>query len=157
MSAPKGRGAGFGKGAEHFAVKALAETKQKVLELVANGATTHQAMVAVGNKPDTIRVWLSRDSDFATALAGAKERGETISLSSIGKDKSELSFSEFSKVFLDQTVFPHHQDWVDMLEGRDPSWLHGSMTYSKGGKNRLLINVPPEHAKSTVITANYST
>ena len=157
MSAPKGRGAGFGKGAEHFAVKAVNADKARVIELVTNGATTHQAMVAIGKKPDTVRVWLSRDSEFATALAEAKERGESISLASIGKDKSELSFAEFSKVFLGQTVFPHHQDWIDLLEGNEPSWLHPSMIYEPGQKHRLLINVPPEHAKSTVITTNYST
>jgi hypothetical protein len=31
------------------------------------------------------------------------------------------------------------------------------MIYEKGDPNRLLVNVPPEHAKSTVITVNYST
>ena len=157
MSAPKGRGAGFGKGAEHFAVKAVNADKARVIELVTHGATTHQAMVAIGKKPDTVRVWLSRDSDFAKALAEAKERGESTSLASIGKDKSELSFAEFSKIFLDQTVFPHHQDWIDLLEGNEPSWLHPAMVYEPGQKHRLLINVPPEHAKSTVITTNYST
>ena len=31
------------------------------------------------------------------------------------------------------------------------------MIYEPGDRNRLLVNVPPEHAKSTVITVNYST
>jgi len=150
-------GNGFGKGETHFKVKALAEAKEKVLSLVEAGATTHQAMTAVNKKPDTIRQWLLRDSDFAKALAEAKERGEATSLSSIGKDKQDLNFSEFSKIFLGQTVFPHHQDWVDLLEGRQPSWLHESMIYEPAERHRLLVNVPPEHAKSTVITVNYST
>jgi len=150
-------GNGFGKGETHFKVKALAEAKEKVLSLVEAGATTHQAMTAVNKKPDTIRQWLLRDSDFAKALAEAKERGESTSLASIGKDKQDLNFSEFSKIFLGQTVFPHHQDWVDLLEGREPSWLHESMIYEPAERHRLLVNVPPEHAKSTVITVNYST
>ncbi len=29
------------------------------------------------------------------------------------------------------------------------------MTYEQAALNRILINVPPEHAKSTVITTNY--
>jgi hypothetical protein len=147
----------FKAGDEHFKVKALAEAKAKVISLVEQGATTHQAMVAVNKKPDTIRQWMLRDSEFAKALAEAKERGETASLSSMGKDKHDLTFSEFSKIFLNQTVFPHHQDWVDLLEGREPSWLHPSMIYEQGERSRLLVNVPPEHAKSTVITVNYST
>jgi hypothetical protein len=31
------------------------------------------------------------------------------------------------------------------------------MTYDPGDATRMLVNVPPEHAKSTVITVNYST
>ena len=147
----------FKPGEEHFKTKALAEAKVKVLELVASGATTHQAMAMVGKKPDTIRQWILRDSEFAKALAEAKERGEEATLSSLGVSKVNLSFADFSKNFLGQTVFPHHQVWIDLLEGRDPSWLHPSFKYDPGDKSRVLINVPPEHAKSTVITVNYST
>ena len=147
----------FKPGEEHFKTKELAEAKAKVLDLVGNGATTHQAMSMVGKKPATIRQWILRDSEFAKALAEAKERGEEATLSSLGVEKQNLEFAEFSKIFLGQTVFPHHQVWIDLLEGRDPSWLHPSMIYDKGDKSRVLINVPPEHAKSTVITVNYST
>ncbi len=49
------------------------------------------------------------------------------------------------------------QVWIDLLEGREPSWLHPSMKYEQAQQSRLLINVPPEHAKSTVVTVNYST
>ncbi len=147
----------FKAGEEHFKVKALAEAKAKVIELVSQGATTHQAMNLAGKKPDTVRQWMVRDADFAKELAKAKELGETLTLANLGYDKKDLPFAEFSKNFLDQTVFPHHQDWVDLLEGREPSWLHPSMIYDKADKSRILINVPPEHAKSTVITVNYST
>jgi len=150
-------GKGFGTGEDHFKVKALREAKDKVLDLVSKGATTHQAMTAVGKKPDTIRQWMLRDSELASALAQAKERGEAVGFDELGKSKEELYFSEFSKIFLGQQVFPHHQDWVDLLEGREPSWLHPSMIYEPAERHRLLVNVPPEHAKSTVITVNYST
>ena len=146
---------GFQKGDDHFKVKALAEVKAKVLALVADGASTHQAMVAVGKKPDTIRQWMVRDKEFATALAQAKEDGESKALD--GVEKENLPFAQFSKLFFNQEVFPHQQDWVDLLEGREPSWLHQAMVYEPGDRSRLLVNVPPEHAKSTVITVNYST
>lgn len=146
---------GFQKGDDHFKVKALADTKAKVIALVADGASTHQAMIAVGKKPDTIRQWMVRDKEFATALAQAKEDGEAKALSGI--EKENLPFDQFSKIFFNQEVFPHQQDWVDLLEGREPSWLHQAMVYEPGDRSRLLVNVPPEHAKSTVITVNYST
>ena len=48
---------------------------------------------------------------------------------------------------------------VDMLEGREPRWVHQAMTYEKGsaGLSRLLVNVPPNHAKTMTITINYVT
>jgi len=57
---------------------------------------------------------------------------------------------------LNTEVFPHQQNWIDVLEGHDPTWQHPSMTYEPGNRRRLLINVPPEHAKSTTMTVNYA-
>ena len=147
----------FKPGQEHFKVKGLADSKAKVLELVTSGTTVQAAMAAIGKKPDTARIWLMRDPIFASDLAKAKEDGGKQSFDALGLKKESIPFADFSKMFLDQTVFPHHQDWVDLLEGRQPSWLHDSMKYEPGENSRLLVNVPPEHAKSTVITINYST
>jgi hypothetical protein len=114
-------------------------------------------MIAIGKKPDTIRQWMVRDPLFAAALEEAKEEGSKQSFDALGVEKESIPFAEFSKMFFDQTVFPHHQNWIDLLEGREPSWVHENIIYEPGESNRLLINVPPEHAKSTVITVNYPT
>ena len=148
---------GFQKGAEHFGVKEVTQAKAKVLELVRAGNTLQSAMVASGKKPDTARIWMMRDPAFARSLEEAKEEGSKQTFDALGLKKESIPFADFSKMFFDQTVFPHQQDWVDLLEGRQPSWLHESMRYEPGESNRLLVNVPPEHAKSTVITINYST
>ena len=131
--------------------------KAKVIALVAEGMSVQRAMGQVGYKPDTARIWILRDKKFAEALEDAKADAKNNSTKSLGVDKLEIGFPQFSEVFLGQKVFPHHQDWIDMLEGREPSWLHPAMTYEAGDKNRLLVNVPPEHAKSTVVTVNYPT
>ena len=52
---------GFQKGAEHFGVKEVTQAKAKVLELVRAGNTLQSAMVALGKKPDTARIWMMRD------------------------------------------------------------------------------------------------
>lgn len=135
----------------------MAAAKAKVIALVSEGWTPHKAMAEVGKQPDTIRIWMMRDKKFAVDLAQAKEDAKERSLTALGISRDEISFPQFSEMFLEQKVFPHHQDWIDLLEGREPSWLHPSMIYEKGDPNRLLVNVPPEHAKSTVITVNYST
>jgi hypothetical protein len=148
---------GFQKGGEHFAAKGVAVAKEQVLESVRAGMSLQAAMVKAGKKPDTARIWMMRDPAFARSLEEARDDAEKKSFASLGMEKESIPFKDFSKLFLDQTVFPHHQDWVDLLEGHEPSWLHPSMIYEPGERNRLLVNVPPEHAKSTVITVNYST
>lgn len=137
-------------------VKAIetVEAKRLVLEYVTSGIGVTQAMGMVDRQPVTLRQWLSRDGVFARKLEEAKEIGATRELDG---DKYDLEFAEFSEKFLGSKIFPHQQNWVDVLEGREPSWLHASMVYEPADKTRLLINVPPEHAKSTTITVNYST
>jgi hypothetical protein len=148
---------GFQKGGEHFAAKGVAAAKEEVLESIRAGMTLQSAMVKAGKKPDTARIWMMRDPAFARSLEEARDDAEKKSFTSLGVEKESIPFKDFSKLFLDQTVFPHHQDWIDLLEGQEPSWLHPGMKYEPGQPNRLLVNVPPEHAKSTVITVNYST
>jgi hypothetical protein len=51
------------------------------------------------------------------------------------------------------------QNVVDLLEGREPGWLPDPMVFEPGaaGLARLLVNVPPNHAKSMTVTINYVT
>ena len=149
--------AGFKSGGEHHLVKGVAQAKEQVLEKVRVGVSPQAAMIAIGKKPDTIRQWMVRDPLFAAALEEAKEEGSKSSFDALGVQKESVPFAEFSKIFFDQSVFPHHQNWIDLLEGREPSWKHANIIYEPGESNRLLINVPPEHAKSTVVTVNYPT
>jgi hypothetical protein len=148
---------GFKSGGEHHLAKGVAQAKKDVLEKVRVGVSPQAAMIAIGKKPDTIRQWMVRDPLFAAALEEAKEEGSKQSFDALGVEKESIPFAEFSKMFFDQTVFPHHQNWIDLLEGREPSWVHENIIYEPGESNRLLINVPPEHAKSTVVTVNYPT
>ena len=147
----------FDKGGSNPKTLAMAAAKAKVLALVAEGHSVHKAMELCNKKPDTVRIWCLRDKKFAADLTEAKATAKDASLSSLGIPKEEIDFPRFSEIFLQQRVFPHHLDWIDLLEDREPSWLHPSMVYEPGDPSRLLINVPPEHAKSTVITVNYST
>lgn len=148
---------GFKSGDNHHLAKGVAQAKKDVIEKVRVGVSPQAAMIAIGKKPDTIRQWMVRDPLFAAALEEAKEEGNKQSFAAMGVQKESIPFAEFSKMFFDQTVFPHHQNWIDLLEGRDPSWKHENIIYEPGESNRLLINVPPEHAKSTVVTVNYPT
>ena len=143
-----------GKGAEHHNVIALREAKAKVLDFVRQGLDLPDAIARAGRKPDVMKVW-KQDEKFMRDLDKARAEGEkTLSIVS-GDAKFKISFEEFSKEFLDSPIFDHHRSWIDVLEGREPSWIHESMVYEPASNRRLLVNVPPEHAKSTVITVNY--
>lgn len=141
-------------GDEHHNVKALREAKSKVLEYVAQGLSVTDAILKSGRKPDVMKDW-RKDSKFMKSLEAAKAEGEKVLSIVSGDAKFKIGFEEFSRDFLESPIFPHHKSWIDILEGKEPTWIHPAMTYEPASVKRLLINVPPEHAKSTVITVNY--
>jgi hypothetical protein len=129
------------------------EAQERVLLQLEQGLTITAAMATVNRNDTTFRQWVMQSPEF-------KERSEKARLVGKGvkadlKDIKEIAFPDFCEQFLDTQLFDHHLDWYDIIEGREPRWLHPAMTYEPGALNRVLINVPPEHAKSTVITTNY--
>ena len=113
------------------------------------------AMDAVGRTESAYRQWTFQDPEFKTLAEKARLEGKGVKT-----DLAELkniSFEDFCEQFLDTKLFEHHLDWIDLIEGRPPRWVHPAMTFEQNADNRVLINVPPEHAKSTVITINYVT
>jgi hypothetical protein len=141
-------------GKEHHNVAKLLEAKAKVLDFVRQGLDLQDALARAGRKPDVMKDW-RKDPKFVKELEAARQEGERTLSIVTGDAKYKIGFEEFSAEFLDSPIFPHHRSWIDVLEGRTPSWLHPAMTYEPSNSKRLLINVPPEHAKSTVITVNY--
>jgi len=129
------------------------EAQEKVLQHLASGATITSAMQAVGRSDVAFRQWVATDPDFKQRADEARLEGKGIR-TDLGNLK-DIEFPDFSEQFLDTKLFEHHLDWYDLIEGREPRWIHPAMTYEPGALNRVLINVPPEHAKSTVITTNY--
>ena len=131
----------------------MKEAQERVLIKLAEGLTITAAMATVNRNETTFRQWVMKSPEF-------KERSEKARLEGKGvkadlKDLKDISFPEFSEQFLDARLFPHQLNWLDLIEGRTPRWLPSGMTYEAGDPARVLINVPPEHAKSTTITTNY--
>lgn len=141
-------------GQEHHNVRALREAKAKVIEFCRQGLDLSDALARAERKQDVMKDW-RKDAAFMRELEKAKEEGQKTLEITTGDAKFKIGFEEFSREFLDSPIFPHHRSWIDILEGREPSYIHESMVYDPASKKRLLINVPPEHAKSTVITVNY--
>lgn len=129
----------------------VAEVKQQFLNHFSEGLSIDQALAAVDRSRTTYEKWRREDKDFVAQV----ERVRTIRSQGVNVERPFLEFPEFSERFLKARVFPHMQNVVDMIEGRGPSWLHPSMVFESGEPDLIMVNMPPEHAKTTSITINY--
>lgn len=130
--------------------------KRIILSCVAQGMTIEQACASAGKSMKTYEYYRRTDKVFSDKVdrtrLGLKDK------SFASSDVHDISFSEFRERFLHNKTFPHQQNLVDVIEGRQPSWLHPSMKWETGlADNRVLINIPPNHAKSITITVDYVT
>jgi len=129
------------------------DAKAQFLESLQSGMNIIESLRSVDRHASTYERWRREDPDFVAEVARIKNL-KSSTKKAIGKD---LSFSEFSEEYLGARVFPHMQNVVDLIEGRDPAWIHPAMTFVKGEKDLIITNMPPEHAKTTSVTVNYVT
>lgn len=124
------------------------QAKRELVDLVRLGRKIDAALDEVGRTRSTYDRWRRLDPDFASLMdetrTGIKE----------GR-KGVPPFPEFCQLYLKQPLFWHQLQWFDMLEGREPRNLHPNQIYEKGDPSYLLVNTPPEHAKTTTISINY--
>jgi hypothetical protein len=116
--------------------------------------TVEQACASAGKSLKTYEYYRRSDRVFADKMdrtrLGLRDKNFALG------DISEITFSQFRDRFLKNKTFPHQQNLVDMIEVGKPSWLHPSMKYEPGlANNRILLNIPPNHAKSMTITIDY--
>ena len=130
--------------------------KRIILGCVAEGMTIEQACVSAGKSMKTYEYYRRTDKIFTDKVdrtrLGLKDK------SFASSDVHDLTFAEFRQKYLHSRTFPHQQNLIDVIEGREPAWLHPSMKYEKGlANNRILLNIPPNHAKSMTVTIDYVT
>jgi hypothetical protein len=130
--------------------------KRLILSGVAEGLTIEAATAASGKSYKTYEYYRRTDKIFADKMdrtrLGLKDKNFASS------DVHDLDFAEFRQRYLHSRTFPHQQNLIDVIEGREPGWLHPSMKYEKGlANNRILLNIPPNHAKSMTVTIDYVT
>ena len=130
--------------------------KRLILSGVAEGLTIEAATAASGKSYKTYEYYRRTDKVFADKMdrtrLGLKDKNFASS------DVHDLTFAEFRQRYLHSQTFAHQQNLIDVIEGREPSWLHPSMKYEPGlASNRILVNIPPNHAKSMTVTIDYVT
>lgn len=142
----------------------VAEAKQRVLGEIAAGMLVDAAMATVGRKRETYRDWMKHDPEFKAEvfrLRAARAEGAD------SGPRPVPDFPEFCEL-LGQPLYPHQLRMWDAIEGRPPRDLHPAMRYTAGGiewesraegvpAGRVIINIPPGHAKTTSFSINYST
>ena len=130
--------------------KSKDQAQGEFLKLVGEGRTVKDALAVVHRAETTYKQW-RKDPKFAI-LADRARLGAKYA----GPERVELPFAEFSEKYLFQRVWPHTQNIVDVIEGREPSWLHPSMTFEPAEPDLVMINIAPEHAKTIGVTVNYT-
>jgi len=144
-------------GLSHHLKAESAKKKEDYLKGIASGMTNDAASKLAGIKPDTVKYWIKSDKAFRADLDNARTDRDDVRAKTKDADKNNIGFEAFSEEYLEMKVFPHQRNFISLLEKGEPEWIHPAMTYEPSVKNRVLINIPPEHAKSTTITVNYST
>lgn len=131
---------------------AMVRAKAAFLERIRLGASVPEALAAAGRTETTYDNWRKNDPGFVAAVAAARKQVRSAKPASRG-----LDFAEFCDRFLKQPLFRHQLQWADVLESREPRELHPSQTYEAGDPNFVLVNTPPEHAKTATLSINYVT
>jgi hypothetical protein len=132
------------------------EARKELIDLVRQGRTIADALKVVGRSRSWYDTQRREAEGFAAYIDNARFRTADLA----NEARSGLDdFASFSEKYLGAKVWDHMLNVVDMLEGKEPRWVHQAMTYEKGsaGLSRLLVNVPPNHAKTMTITINYVT
>ena len=129
--------------------------KRIILTCVAEGMTVEEACKSAGKSIKSYEYY--RRTDRAFADKADRTRLGLRDKVFASTDVMDLDFISFRQRFLHSQTFPHQKNLIDVIQGREPSWLHPSMKYEKGQDSRILLNIPPNHAKSMTITVDYVT
>ena len=133
----------------------LKATKLELLRIVqSQGISIAAALKIVDRTRSTYERWRKEDPEFAGAIDRIRTMRKLNPSIEVTRG-DQMPFPEFSEKYLGAQVFPHMQNVVDMIEGRDPSWLHPAMAFERGEKDLIITNMPPEHGKTTSVTINY--
>lgn len=148
----RARGSNSGKSHKLSVPKA----QERVLQALKDGLTVVDAMKLVDRQASTYTSWRKESPEFRAKVDAIREQASAARRRG-GEVAAVPDFEEFSATYLGQPVPLHHLRTLDMLRGKEPRELHPSMTYNKGRANYVIVNYPPDHAKSTTFSVNYPT
>lgn len=129
--------------------------KDTIIEYLRKGIGVAEAVRDLGIAQQHVQYYRKSDAEFRETY----DRLQLMRKSAAPeRERKEVpDFPEFCKEYLDTQLFTHQLQWFDVLEGREPRDLHPNQIYKRGDPGMIIVNTPPEHAKSTTITVNYTT
>lgn len=131
--------------------------KHAVIDLIARGVTVDTAMKAVGRTVKTYENWRALDADFRRKIDYVRgNRKSAINRGMLNVDMANIDFAKWRKEFLGQDTYPHQQAWITLIETGDYVPRKGEF-FELADPNRIVINVPPFHAKTQTLTIEYVT
>jgi hypothetical protein len=144
----------------------VAEAKNRVLELIAEGLKLDEACAIVQRSVETYRDWMKKDPEFRASVQGIRTARQEVK----NEGKANLPpFDVFCRDYLHQPLAIHQLRMWDVIEGRPPREMHPALRYDPAGvaeweprtpgdpAGRVIINIPPGFAKTTSISINYVT
>ena len=132
------------------------DAKLRYLEGITQGLTSKQALELSGRTSlKTVENWRASDPTFKQRADDIRAARKSQRVRGVEDDVSTLDFAAWRKRFLKQDTYPHQQAWVDLIEGREYTPRPGE-SYTPSDPNRVIVNVPPFHAKSQTITVEYA-
>jgi hypothetical protein len=129
------------------------DAKKRLVALIQDGVTVEDACRAVGKSVKSYEYYRSSDPQFKEAIDLSRVIQKRKGV--VSDDDANISFEDFRLKYLNSQTFDHQRNVTSLLEEGEPAWLHGNMTYEKGIKNYVLVNMPPEHAKSMTVSIDY--
>lgn len=131
------------------------------------GASKERATAVAGVSRNTPANWLKNDDEFARKISKVdklKAVGRFVTAvdaedvldaadfaEAVQRSSDVPDFAVFSEKFLKMKVWPHQQNIMDAFDGLPPSWEHPAIQYVPGELERVIVNIPPNHAKTTTI------
>lgn len=141
----------------------MVSAKDEVLVTLAAGTSVAGAMESVGRTERTYEQWRRDDKTFAARVDEIREglreakrrRAEGDVAAPVAGGPRDISFADFRSEYLGRETYDHQRSWMCALEGRElDEGLPGELELRN--PKRLIVNVPPGHSKSTVITVEYA-
>ena len=131
------------------------DAKKRLLALIEEGVTVEDACRAVGKSVKSYEYYRASDPQFKEAIDLLRVLSKRKGI--VAEEDAQISFEDFRTKYLNSMTFDHQRNITSLLEEGEPAWLHGNMTYEQGFKNYVLVNMPPEHAKSMTVSIDYVT